>query len=515
MGGKGNAGGSTPFEGMSHEAMLAWLDQANSGTVQGAAVRLAEAAKEIRKIADDLKVRPQWVEWKGAGADAFRTWSADLANATLRLGDFSEGSATWLGHASDAIASAQAAIPRDKAGAQGNLDAARAAHNDPDAAAISKKSTAELVALEADKEKVRQEAVTQMRKLGQAYQQSATQMNGLERPKFPPPPAAMAQGAGNWSDGGTAEPSDSGTAGGTSSSRRAAPGYPAQAQASASGSPGPTPHSSLRLPVNPALGDVQQPAKLDIDSVATLPQTAPTPSPAGSMPSPPPTNSGDLSVVRMPPSALGGGLSVTPGPTGPGRPTAAGSPRMGPGQNASGRSPIRMPDSSPGITGGRPVPAPPGRPGGSMPRGTVVGAGEGAGHGAAGPVTGAGPAGQMAGRPAAGFGSPGTASGRPGAVPGGRLPSASRGVSGGSAQQPGRAGAPSSASAGAGAERGGIVGGRPVGAAPGGDRGGRAPRDSQKPRLRREGPGGRPGYLTEDEETWRQGAGRAVPPVID
>ena len=60
-------GGGTPFEGMSHEAMLAWLDQANSGTVQGAADRLAAAAKEIRKIAEDLKVRPQWVEWKGGG----------------------------------------------------------------------------------------------------------------------------------------------------------------------------------------------------------------------------------------------------------------------------------------------------------------------------------------------------------------------------------------------------------------------------------------------------------------
>ena len=172
--------------------MLAWLDQANSGTVQGAADRLAAAAKEIRAIAEDLKVRPQWVEWKGAGADAFRTWSADLANATLRLGDFSEGSATWLGHASNAIASAQASIPRDAGSAQANLDAARSAHNDPDASAIARKSASELAALEADKEKVRQEAVAQMRKLGQAYEQASTQMNGLERPKFPPPPQAIA-----------------------------------------------------------------------------------------------------------------------------------------------------------------------------------------------------------------------------------------------------------------------------------------------------------------------------------
>ncbi|MEV6535434.1 translation initiation factor IF-2, partial [Streptomyces sp. NPDC051639] len=154
MSGEG-AGGATSFEDMSHEQMLAWLDQANAGTVQAAAARLTAAAKEIRKIAEELKVRPQYVEWKGEGADAFRTWTGDLANATLRLGDFGEDSATWLGHASDAIAQAQVSIPRDKAGAQANLDAATAAHNDPDAATVSHKSTTELAALAADKEKVR------------------------------------------------------------------------------------------------------------------------------------------------------------------------------------------------------------------------------------------------------------------------------------------------------------------------------------------------------------------------
>jgi hypothetical protein len=190
MSGKGTGGG-TSFEDMSHEQMLAWLDQANAGTVQGAADRLIAAAEEIRKIAEELKVRPQYVEWKGEGADAFRTWSGDLANSTLRLGDFSEGAAKWLGEASGAIATAQASIPRDTRSAQANLDATQAAHNDPDAATVSSKSASELAALAADKEKVRQEAAAQMRKLGQTYSLSSTQLDGLERPKFPPPPEAF------------------------------------------------------------------------------------------------------------------------------------------------------------------------------------------------------------------------------------------------------------------------------------------------------------------------------------
>lgn len=500
MGGKGNAGGSTPFEGMSHEAMLAWLDQANSGTVQGAADRLAEAAKEIRKIADDLKVRPQWVEWKGAGADAFRTWSADLANATLRLGDFSEGSATWLGHASDAIASAQAAIPRDKAGAQGNLDAARAAHNDPDAAAISKKSAGELAALEADKEKVRQEAVTQMRKLGQAYQQSATQMNGLERPKFPPPPTAIAP---DYDDSLLRSGDDLGSGGtagqGTPSRGHATPASPVHAEASAS-APNPSHRPDVASPESPALGDAPQHARMDVDSVTSLPPVVQTPGPAGSVPGP--TGGGETSTVRMPPPVFGGGLSVPSARVSPERPMAGERSLVGPGQNPSGHNSVRMPDGRPGITGGRPVPAPQGRPSGGIPKGTVVGAGETEGHGATRPVTGAGPVGQ--------------ATGRTGAMPGRGSMTSRSGVSGGSAQQSARPAGPRSVSTGAASERGGVSGGRPVvGNAGGGAHGGRSPRDSQKGRSRREAGGGGPGYLVEDDETWLRDDPRVVPPVID
>lgn len=494
--------GSTPFEGMSHEAMLAWLDQANSGTVQGAADRLAAAAKEIRKIADDLKVRPQWVEWKGEGADAFRTWSADLANATLRLGDFSEGSSTWLGHASDAIASAQAAIPRDKASAQGNLDAAQKAHNDPDAAAISKKSAGELAALEADKEKVRQEAVAQMRKLGQAYQQSATQMNGLERPKFPPPPKAIAPNARIRDDQGQHVTRPGGAVQGGSSPGHRAPAGPVHGEASASAASSQSQPPGLASPERPVLGDAPPPARMDVDSVTSLPPAVQTPGPTESVPGP--TGGGETSTVRTPPPVFGGGQNVPSAPVGPERPVTGGRSPVGPGQNPSGRNSVRMPEGGPGITGGRPVPAPQGRPSGGIPRGTVVGAGETEGHGTTRPpITGTGSAGQVAGRP--------------GAMPGRGSMAPRGGVTGGSAQQSGRASGTRSVTSGAAAERGGVSGGRPVvGNAGGGSHGGgRPPRDPQKGRPRREAGGRSPGYLVEDDETWLREDPRVVPPVID
>jgi hypothetical protein len=74
-----------PFANMSHEEMLAALDQASPGAVQAGAERLLAAAKAVGKAAAELKTRPQYVEWKGDGADSFRAWGGDLANATLRI----------------------------------------------------------------------------------------------------------------------------------------------------------------------------------------------------------------------------------------------------------------------------------------------------------------------------------------------------------------------------------------------------------------------------------------------
>lgn len=297
-----------PFDGMSHEQMLEWLDQANSGTVQAAAARLAAAAKEIHSIAEDLKVRPQWVEWKGEGAESFRTWAGDLANATLTLGDFSQDSSKWLAQASTAIGNAQAAIPRDKASATANLDAAKAAHNDPDAGAVASKSTSELQAIAANKEKVRQEAAGEMRKLGQAYSLSSTQMDGLTRPKFPPPPKAFVPEKSSIDEvkehgyGGSAAQasSESGLTGSTPVVSGHAGTIPGAT----------TPQHDVTAPERTVPAFEQRPTEMGIDSVETLPDvrqnpttTGPGPSPAGpSAPGPvgtPPT-------TGMIPPAFGG-----------------------------------------------------------------------------------------------------------------------------------------------------------------------------------------------------------------
>ncbi|MFF2999003.1 WXG100 family type VII secretion target [Streptomyces sp. NPDC057950] len=413
-------GGSTSFEHMTHEQMLQWLDQANSGMVRSAADRLHAAAREIRKIAEELKVRPQWVEWKGEGADAFRLWTGDLANATLRLGDFGADSATWLGHASDAIAQAQASIPRDKAGAQANLDAATAAHNDPDAATVSRRSTTELAALAADREKIREEAAAQMTKLGQAYRLSATQLDGLERPKFPPPPKAL-QPKGNPYGGD--EVVSSGTNGTDASSNggeavTSPPTGSGQSAVTAVGNeematddllPHDPPELSLprvsdhvgvqidgtgELPRTPAahseslgslpIGDRGEAVQsLSAGVTGTVPGAATGPSSSSS-------RAGRSTFVGRPPvqPRFGTAGPVSAGPPGVGgataqegatnvaRPVVGGRPAMPPERGATASMPGRTPGND-GIVGGRPAASPAGsaagRAAGRVPRGTVIG----------------------------------------------------------------------------------------------------------------------------------------------
>ncbi len=513
MPGKGTGGG-TPFEDMSHEQMLQWLDQAKPGALQAAAQRLTQAAEEIRKIGEELKVRPQYVEWKGEGADAFRTWAGDLANSTLRLGEFSEGAAKWMDQASGAVASAQVSIPRDTKGAQANLDAATAAHNDPDAAAVSSKSASELAALAADREKVRLQAAAEMRKLGQTYTWSAVQMEGLERPKFPPPPAAIKppQEVNSEDLARPGTESSSGVGGGGTGSVGTA-GVTHQRLETG-------PHAS-RVPTEDVRPSVTEPAtRVNIDSVSVLPELH-QPSPghsagaqvtgrpdAGAPPftngTTPPLSS---SVSRMPSvtrgqgrTAFGGRMPAQPGAgvTGstPGRGVTGAGPIQGrnmpgvgsasgsiaPGQGvASGRG---VPANS-GVSGGRPTTTPPtGRPTGRLPGGTVVGGEPASSRGQVGSVP-TGPGGQTGAQLA-----------RP--TSGRFVPTTPRdGIVGGTPQQTGRAPARPGASVPSAPTRGGVSGGTPSeGSTRGGVRGGsarptrgaRQGNQGQKPSRRNEAP---------------------------
>ncbi|MFF0331008.1 hypothetical protein ACFYUM_00385 [Streptomyces fimicarius] len=469
---------------MSHKQMIAWLDQANSAAVQGVADRLSSAAKEISKIGEELKIRPQIVKWKGDGADSFRTWSADLANATLRLGEFSKDASNRLGETATAIAQAKAAIPRPTGDPEASLKAAESARNDPDSAGLIKKLNGE-----------REAAAAEMRKLSQTYSHSVAQLDNLKRPEFPPPPQAIAppaersrDGARYLNVGGTAggtAPSGAGFVQNDTNRLEQSPVHPVSAA------------TTVPPPTSPAA----RPVDMEIDSVATLPETtvapplnpAPGPSHAGKSDGLPPST-----VVGLPPAGGSKPLAQVP-TTAVGRTTGALRPAVpgaGPVGPANGSTVVGRPTGPGGVVGGKPVPPTAGRPAVGLPRGTVIG-GEGNHAGRAPMVHGPGVGG---------------GAGQSGIVGGRRLAGESGGVMGGRPQQAGRAsGARPFTPGGTGLVRGAPEGARSAGPVGRGSSG-VTPRTGER---RREEGGTRPDYLTEDEETWQQGSRRIVPPVID
>ncbi|MCP3822474.1 hypothetical protein NLX86_31630 [Streptomyces sp. A3M-1-3] len=490
---------------MSHETMLAWLDAANASAVQDAADRLAKAAKEIHKIAEDLKVRPQWVEWKGEGADAFRTWGADLHSSTVRLGDYSEGASKWLSTASDAIALAKSTIPRTLPEEAANLAAASKYRNDPDSGPIGRKAvstlphdyenaTPEAKAAAADAAQLA--AADRMRVLADSYADSQQNMDKLERPVFPPPPGVVmpaGYGEGRYDTEVVYRTGD-----GSSYAAEGAYGEPSQGRTA-------TPETVSRSSSESELGThtarpVERPVDMEIDSVATLPDVHTTP-PASTGTVPPvskPDGSGTVVPGAIPPAF--GGKSGVPTASAPGRAVPGMRGGVSPGQ--ASLTP-RMPRES-GIVGGRPVAPSTGRPTGGIPRGTVIGS---EGTTARGPMGRGGMPGIHGGGPVGRAGQSGISGGR-------RLASEAGGVVGGRPGQAGQNSARPFTPGGSGLVRGANSNGGTypgqvgrAGAIPPGTQGANSRRDERS--------GERPDYLSEDEETWQQGSRRVVPPVID
>lgn len=475
--------GSTSFENMSHKQMIAWLDQANSTAVQGVADRLSSAAKEISKIGEELKIRPQMVKWKGDGAESFRTWSADLANSTLRLGEFSRDASKRLGEAADAIALAKAAIPRPTGDPEASLKAAESARNDPDSAELIRKLNGE-----------REAAAAEMRKLSQTYTHSVAQLDKLERPTFPPPPqVVMPQGNKTVEDARYLSPTAPSVGNNTVSPEMQSPALrpaedtPRRIASAEAFSPASLPPSAT------------SPVHMGIDSVVTRPEapTVPNIAPALGQAGGGRPDVGLPPVVGGVPPTLNKGVVPLPSTNGSGRPVSAVRPSLAmPGPNGPGSGQVGRPSPANGIVGGRPAPQTTGRPVGGLPRGLVVG-GEGA-HGGRAPMMHA-PGGAVG-------------SGQSGIVGGRRLAGEAGGTVGGRPQQPGQSGARPFTPGGTGLVRGPSrgEGARSTGAM------GRGAVGSQRAgESRRDEGSERPDYLTEDEETWQHGARRVVPPVID
>jgi uncharacterized protein YukE len=393
------------------EQLWAMVEPADGPTVSGLGELLTEAAKTIKEIGGDLLTHSMAVQWEGAGGEAFRSWCSQTAKTTLSLGDYSESAGKWLGHAAETLHEVKPQLEKlrnQSVSARSVLDAHAAKATDvgnhdggPSDSAVTKAKTQHANA--------RAEAGGLMMKLAQSYTASTEQISALQAPKFPELPERFVPDRYSGETHVSA-PTEQGSAGPGTVSRVKPHTYESSAS-SRSGGTGSMPQSSTTHRLNDHLVDVphQVPPSTHIDvpntaidSTGTLP---PVPA-APSAHSAPPTGPGAPDAVRTPsptgvlPPAFGAGTTLTPGvrgggarpvytgrgslPTssGPGTSGSSGIPRSGPfGPGVRGSEPA--PESGPlspgparganGITGGRPVSPPAGRPAGAIPRGNVVG----------------------------------------------------------------------------------------------------------------------------------------------
>lgn len=418
--------GHTAFESLSHQELMALLSSANHETATRLAGKLAAAAKTITEIGDELKTRVGLVRWEGQGGDAFKEWGNQTASATLHLGTYAETAGKWLDQVSTAIAEAQSQMPplsettnaqSDLKNAQEDLEAAKKNRKDTDSLTVRQTAQSAATGAQVRLDSTHAEAARQLRKLAQTYVQSGTQINRLEPPTFPPPANHLP--ANQW-----VTPEEYKAMPGQTSSSQRSTGTANTASHVRADSTATKDGSNVAVPVSHGKVAPDRPVGMEIDSVATLPETH-TPPPGTTGIVPPATGRHEGPGMVPPgviPPTFGGSSKSMPSTSVPGRALPGARGVVPPGQAGINS---RMPRE--GIVGGRPVAPNTGRPASGLPRGTVIGQ-EGNGRGPMG-RTGAG--GLNGGGPLGGGSQSGISGGR-------RLASEAGGVVGGGRSSPER-----------------------------------------------------------------------------
>ncbi|WP_052391376.1 WXG100 family type VII secretion target [Streptomyces sp. NRRL B-24484] len=519
------------FGGASHEQLVAMVESADPVAVMQVGQRLLLAAQKMDEISNELHAHMGGLEWEGQAADGFKTWGGNVSKSTMQLADYSRNAGTYMATAGETLSEVKSSMPNVPTS---DMEVVRRYEAQPNTAVsvggfiaggmampgigsvvggwaadkvagmVDSDWVTEEQAQAAQKrvDQAHQDAIQQMAKLGQSYDQSVTRLNSAEPPVFPPPPGSETGGSENVPVGG----GTGGTGGGSGGS-----GRPAQM-------PTWTPPSGHQaVPTTPVHQMPTGPGEL---------HTMPYPY-TGQMPSTGIDHAPTMPTSPTAPTLPGGN---PPGGTQPG----GGHPLPGGGNLGGGLPGGGLPGGLPGgglpggggLGGGRGGAGGGGLPGGRGGGGSTVGAGRAGGTaGAGGTGAGARPGGGAAGS------TPGTGqSGRPGAPGMGGMPH------GGGAGGAGAGGGGGRAGGGLVGRAGGAVGGR-RGPAAGGEftQGGTGLRGrAERGADGRSGQGGfggghgaggagrkdrnrgnRPDYLVEDEDTWTSGSGPVNPGVIE
>ncbi|WP_225101300.1 hypothetical protein [Streptomyces sp. CoH27] len=417
--------GETNFENHRLNDMIDLVEHGNPEHLEMTGKALWDAGAAIRKAATELNLHLT-VDWKGEGAQSFRTWTGLLVKYTQDLAGYADEAATHISVAATGLASARISMPprdtrpADQQKLPTELPKAKQVDSNPDYAAAVKV------------EQHRQEAINQMNRLASYYKVSAADLNKQKEPDPLEPipnvgvPQPQGVSDGGHRDYGSASSTPTATVRGVAGGGHHSTVEPNGT--SAGGHVGPV--REVRDPAASPSRDIGT----HIDTVGTLP---PAPAPH------------DTPTPTLPTTSGGGG--PTPPPfTGPTTPPIG--PAVGRATNYGQAS--RLPLSAQGRTG------PSGSASGRVPQGSgrvAEGPEEQPGRATAGGRVPQGPLGQAA--RAAGRATPAGQPGvRGGTTQAGRSP-LGRGVTGGT---PRPVNAPTERMGASGPARNGVVGGKPV-----------------------------------------------------
>jgi hypothetical protein len=458
----------TYFEDATHRAMLKMLSGADHQKVNALAEKLQDVATTVEGVGSDLKTHMSNLEWDSAAGDAFRSWGGDVANAAFKLSTYSQTAGDQMTHVASVLGQTVRdvpPVPQDAVNTAITYRQAKhisgtsndAATGESATVCMPNPTTAQYQHAVTTMETERVKAVDAMTKLGSAYQGAAHSLRSQEEPSFPPMPSSTMP----------ARPKDSRDSSSYASNGSAATAnvpYTGAGVTSGGGGTHGGPAGGVSDGRTTTLGITGFPSGHQGTSTVTSGTHGPG-APSGTQPYPMP---------------LSGGSATVPGTPGSTRSGAPGGEPEGPGG---------LPPED-GVIGGRPVSSVPiddGIQGGQLITGGAAGV-----PGAAGRVR--APQSTVIGEEPAtgGYGDPAG-------------PAAGYGGANGSYAQGGSA-------AGASESEGiqGGAGGRMMGGGMGMGMGGAGGAAGG----RRRG-GQRPGYLTEDEETWTPDDQKVVPSVLE
>ncbi|MFD8806713.1 hypothetical protein [Streptomyces sp. NPDC059597] len=168
--------GRTDFENHDLNDMIDLVEHAKPEHLEQASKTLWDARTAIHDAATDLQSNLGQVDWEGEGADAFHKWTKDLINWTKDLATYADVAATQIDAAATGLASVRKSMPpRDTRPSADqkrphDLPKAKQVDTNPDYTAALKV------------EKNRQEAINQMNRLASFYSVSATTLKAAPEP---------------------------------------------------------------------------------------------------------------------------------------------------------------------------------------------------------------------------------------------------------------------------------------------------------------------------------------------